>query len=148
MSKILQDSEIEKAKSNGTVLVGGCFDVLHPGHLEFLKLSKSKGNNLVVLLESDENVRKMKGEKRPLNNQLVRAENISNIQFVDAVILLKKPESSQYYYNLVKLLEPDIIAVTSLDPLIKVKKDQAKMVGGKVVEVMKRDLRYSTTKMV
>ena len=148
MSIILKDSQTKEIASKGIVLAGGCFDLIHPGHLEFLKRSKQLGKTFVLLLESDENIKRKKGEDRPLNNQIVRAKNISKLGIVDYIILLKNPDSSQYYYNLVKSIQPDIIAVTTPDPLIEAKKEQAEMVGGKVVEVMKRDENYSTSKLV
>lgn len=148
MTKILNVAEISTIKRGGVVLVGGCFDVIHPAHRKFLKLSKQQGKILVVLLENDESIRKLKGEKRPLNNQITRAENLSAFTFIDYVVLLDTPTSSQYYYNLVKLIQPDIIAVTKEDPLLSVKKDQANMVSGKVVEVMERDSRHSSTSLI
>ena len=148
MNRILKDLEIKKITNKKIVLVGGCFDILHPSHHEFLKRAKQLGNILVVLLESDENIRKLKGKGRPVNNQFTRAQNLSNSDNVDHVILLSTPNSSGYYYNLVKSLRPDIIAVTKGDPFIKVKKDQAKLVGGKVVEVMERNLQHSSTELI
>lgn len=148
MAQIIKDSEIDKLKQKGIVLTGGCFDAIHPGHIKFLQLSKKQGEKLVVLLESDENIKKLKGENRPLNNQVIRAENLSKIKEVDNIILLVTPKSSDYYYNLVKKLEPAIIAVTEGDAYILDKKKQAELVGGKVVEVMKRDKKYSTSKII
>lgn len=148
MAKIIKDTEIEKLKQNGIILVGGCFDVIHKGHIKFLQLSKAQGKKLVVLLESDENISRIKGKDRPLNNQIIRAKNLSKLGFVDFIILLNTPKSSDYYYNLVKSLEPDIIAVTKGDAYLEDKKKQAELVGGRVVEVIKRDQRYSTTKMI
>jgi FAD synthetase len=146
--KIIQDSSAKSLANEKITLVGGCFDIIHPGHLEFLKRANKLGNKLAVMLESDENIRKIKGSNRPLNNQNTRANNLSKILYVDYIILLNNPESSQYYYNLVKSISPAIIAVTSDDPLIEVKKEQANSVQGIVVEVMKRDLNHSTTKML
>jgi rfaE bifunctional protein nucleotidyltransferase chain/domain len=148
MSKIIKDIEVSKLSKGKIVLVGGCFDILHPAHIEFLRLSKKEGDILVILLESDTNIKKNKGEKRPLNNQDTRAENLSKLSEVDYVILLKTPDSSQYYYNLVKSIRPDIIAVTKGDPLLSVKKEQATIVGGKVVEVMERDIRHSSSELI
>ena len=145
MEKIIKDTEIEKLPSNGVVLAGGCFDTIHPGHTKFLQLSKKQGKMLVILLESDISIRKLKGEDRPMNKQFTRAKNLSKLPFVDFIILLSMPTSSDYYYNLVKSICPDIIAVTSDDPLMEVKKEQASLVGGKVVVVMNRDKKYSTT---
>lgn len=149
MNKILKDTEIVKLKNLGKiVLVGGCFDVIHPAHEEFLKKSKEQGDTLVVLLECDENIKKLKGKNRPLNNQITRAENLSKVRDVDYVALLELPNTSKYYYNLVNLLRPAIIAVTVGDPLILNKSEQAKMVGGKVVEVIERNTQHSTTSII
>jgi cytidyltransferase-like protein len=148
MNKILKDTNLDKLKDKNSVLVGGCFDILHPAHQEFLKLSKKEGKILIVLLESDENITKLKGAGRPVNNQTTRAKNLSKLTEVDFIILLKTPTSSQYYYNLVKLIRPAIIAVTKNDPLLNIKKDQASIVGGKVVEVMERDPKHSSTQII
>lgn len=148
MAKILNDINISEIKSTQIVLAGGCFDVIHEGHIEFLRRAKELGKSLIILLESDENIRKIKGENRPLNNQIVRANNLSKLDSVDYIVMLAMPSSSDYYYNLVKNVHPDIIAVTAGDPKIKDKKTQAEMVGGKVVEVMKRNTSYSTTSIL
>lgn len=147
MNKILLDSDASKLPPN-SVLAGGCFDVIHSGHVEFLDKSKSLGKKLCLLLESDESIREKKGKGRPLNNQSIRAENLSKLDTVDYIILLKKSDSSLYYYNLVKLLHPAIIAVTADDPLLDTKKEQANTVEGRVVSVMDRDNRYSSTKLI
>ena len=57
------------------MLVGGCFDVLHLGHIKFLQAAKKIGDILFVFVESDENVKKIKGEARPINNQTERARS-------------------------------------------------------------------------
>lgn len=149
MNKILTTDNIKKLQNvPRSVLVGGCFDVLHKGHFEFLKNSKQQGDKLIVLLESDENVKKLKGENRPVNNQKERANILTTIKDVDYIILLDPPTSSDYYYNLVKTIKPDIIAITKGDPLLEVKKEQAESVGGKVIEVMERDKNFSTTDLI
>lgn len=148
MTKIIKDTNIEKPAGKKVVLAGGCFDIIHQGHVEFLTRTKALGDILVIFLESDKNIKKIKGKERPLNKQDVRAENLSKLEIVDYIIMLKTPDTSRYYYNLVKYLEPDIIAVTAGDPYLEDKKEQAESVGGKVVEVMKRDKKYSTTQMI
>ena len=142
---IIKDTEIKKIKEKNVVLVGGCFDILHPAHIEFLKRAKEQGDLLVILLESDGNVKRLKGEKRPVYNQNTRAVNLSNLSIVDYVILLKTPDNPQYYYNLVNLLRPAIIAVTKDDPLIDIKTKQAEGVNGKVEIVIDRDKQYSSS---
>lgn len=148
MTKIITDKEISKIYDKRIILVGGCFDVIHPAHIEFLKKSKSLGKSLVIFLESDENIKKIKGEKRPINKQNIRAENLAKLLIADTIILLDIPSSSDYYYNLVKRVHPAIIAITKGDPLTDIKKDQAKMVGGEVVEIMERDTKHSTTTLI
>lgn len=117
-----------------TVLVGGCFDILHFGHIYFLKKAKKLGDILVIALESDENTRKLKGPKRPIHTQKQRAEMLKSLSFVDKVILL--PPSPDYL-SLVKKVKPDVIAATQGDPLIKNKEKLAKLVGAKVVMIPK-----------
>lgn len=148
MSIIISDNDLDKIASNNIVLAGGCFDILHPAHLEFMKKAKAEGDKLVILLESDQNIRNLKGKSRPLNNQITRAENLSKTNIPDFIVLLQMPTSSKYYYNIVKLLRPAIIAVTKGDPLLEVKKEQSKSVGGKVVEVMNRNAEHSTSKLI
>jgi cytidyltransferase-like protein len=148
MSKILDDTNFSSIPKDGVVLVGGCFDIIHVAHQKFLRLSKEQGKFLVVLLESDENIKKLKGKDRPVNNQITRAENLSKIESVDCIILLKTPTSSNYYENIVKSIRPDIIAVTKGDPLLSVKKLQADEVNGKVVIVMERNKEFSSTRII
>ena len=62
------------------VLVGGCFDILHLGHVVFLEKAKKEGDVLVVLLESDEKVRFLKGKGRPVHTQSERAEILSALK--------------------------------------------------------------------
>ncbi len=148
MGKIIHDNETFKIEKGKRVLIGGCFDILHPGHFEFIKRSREQGDTLILLLESDENIHKLKGKGHPVNSQALRANNLISESAVDYVVLLNNPESDTYYYNLVKSIRPAIIAVTENDPLIEVKKDQASGVNGKVVSVMKRDTRYSTSSLI
>lgn len=151
MGKILNikdiPKEIENLKKNKNkiVLIGGCFDILHAGHIEFLTKAKKLGNTLIVLLESDKSVKKMKGKNRPINNQRDRLAILSNLNMVSYTIPLPDNMNNKDYDLLVKKIEPDIIAVTKGDPLFEVKKRQAKSVNAKIVSVMNRKTDYSTT---
>jgi len=136
MAKIVNFQKLKKflpreGKSR-VVLTGGCFDILHIGHVRFLSEAKKMGDFLVVLLESDEKVKKLKGESRPIFIQQERAEMLSAIESVDLVVLLPMIENDSDYLNLVMEIKPDIIAVTENDPRIDKKRSQAKKVGGKV----------------
>ena len=128
------------------VLAGGCFDILHIGHVRFLSEAKRMGDTLVVLLESDRKVKRLKGKNRPIFVQKERAEMLSALRSVDLVVLLPSLEKDCDYLNLVMKIKPDLIAVTEKDVQIEKKKGQAKAIGAelKVVPMIKR---YSTSKL-
>ena len=129
------------------VLAGGVFDILHLGHIRFLEKSKGKGDILLVLLESDQNAKRRKGQDRPIHTQKNRASVLSAIPSVDYIILLAEMTKDNDYDKLINQLKPDIIATTKEDPGKKHKERQAKLVGGKVEYVLKRIKNQSTTKM-
>ncbi len=136
-----------KARGKRIVLTGGCFDILHNGHIEYLTKAKREGTILVILLESDENIRKLKGADRPINTFEKRAIELEKLGFINLIVELSEKTSDSYYYNLTKLIQPDIIAITKNDSLTGKKREQAKIVGGKIKVIMERDERYSSTKL-
>lgn len=88
MNKIMTIEEAVKAREGCKLVVtNGCFDILHRGHVEYLNESKKLGDKLFVLLNSDESIKKLKGENRPINNQDDRAYMLSNLECVDGVII-------------------------------------------------------------
>lgn len=105
---------VKKFKIQGQkiVLVGGCFDVLHPGHVIFLEKAKAAGDYLVVLLESDKKVEKLKGVNRPVHSQKMRALMLAALQAVDYVVLLPFMEAETAYDKVIQKIQPDIIAAT------------------------------------
>lgn len=137
-----------KQKGKRIVLAGGCFDILHIGHIAFLEKAKKAGDILILLLESDQAIKFLKGQKRPVNKQENRAKILSSIEFVDFVILLPKPYQEQDYRSLVKKISPDIITVTAGDPNLSEKQSQAKEVGGMVKVVLGKIPEHSTTKLL
>lgn len=70
------------------VTVNGCFDILHTGHLDLLEFAKNQGDKLIVLLNSDEAVRKLKGPSRPINKLKDRVRMLKAIRCVDDVIII------------------------------------------------------------
>ena len=83
----------------------GCFDILHVGHVRYLSKAKKLGNILIVGLNSDKSVKKLKGDNRPINIFEDRATLLASLRFVDLVIIFeeKTPE------NLIKKIKPDIL---------------------------------------
>ncbi len=132
----MNHSNTPKSQRRG-VLVGGCFDLLHYGHVQFLKEAKAHGDYLVVALESDKNVHRMKGDSRPIHTQEQRKEMLESISFVDEVISLSPMSTDQEYADLVKRIKPHVIAVTDGDPIIDKKKQHADAVGAQLVVIPK-----------
>ena len=119
------------------VLVGGCFDILHFGHITFLTRAKSMGTHLIVALESDENVRHSKGDNRPIHTQHQRASMLRALNVVDEVIELPPMHTDSEYNNLVEHIRPNIIAITEGDPIKQKKAVQATSVSAKLIEIPK-----------
>lgn len=130
------------------VVTGGCFDLLHIGHITLLENAKKQGDILVVLLESDEAIRKNKGIDRPIHTQLERARLLSALSAIDIIILLPKSMKNNDYDSLMEKLRPSIIATTDNDPAIIHKQRQAKLVGAKIVTVNTYIPSVSTSKLL
>jgi len=88
------------------VLANGCFDLLHVGHIRYLRGAKALGGKLVLAMNSDASVRQMKGEGRPLMPEQERAEIVAALSDVDAVVLFDEPDVRA----LVREIRPDIHA--------------------------------------
>lgn len=97
-------SDIRRNKKR-VVFTNGCFDILHPGHLEYLAKSRSSGDALVVGLNSDESVRALKGPRRPVNDFQHRKRMLEVLPFVDLVIGFNEPTPE----NLIRFISPDIL---------------------------------------
>lgn len=153
MKKVLHftdlDSSIANIRKKGSIaLVGGCFDIIHPGHIEFLRKAKNQAYQLFVLLESDESIAIWKGKGRPINTQEKRAQALAQIPYVDYILLLPRLKTDQEYYEMTNVIRPDIIAITKGDPATSKKAQQAKQVGGKLIEVIERIPEHSTTSII
>ena len=92
-------------KGKKIVFTNGCFDLLHLGHLKILREAKAKGDVLIVGLNSDSSIRKIKGLNRPILDQKTRAEILAILNPVDYVVLFKEITP----YNLIKLIKPDVL---------------------------------------
>lgn len=130
------------------VLVGGCFDVLHIGHLAFLEKAKSQGDKLCLLLEADETITATKGSNRPVNTQQDRATMLAALKVVNYVIMLPPGMTNDAYDTLVFAIKPAIIATTKGDTHRKHKERQAAAIGAKVIDVVDPIENQSTTRIV
>ncbi len=92
-------------KGKKVVFTNGCFDVLHLGHAEYLSKAADLGDILIVGLNTDASVKRLKGENRPINPENARAFLLASLRVVDAVIFFDENTP----YNLIKLIQPDIL---------------------------------------
>lgn len=119
------------------VLVGGCFDLLHFGHVSFLQKARTLGDHLVVALESDENVRRMKGASRPIHTQAQRKSMLEALSCVDEILLLPLMKSDDDYTSLVANVHPNIIAITEGDVMEDKKRNHALSVSADLIVIPK-----------
>lgn len=93
-----------------TVWVNGCFDILHPGHIELFKVAKSLGDRLIVGVDTDEKVKTDKGTNRPINSLTFRKSMLESIRYIDVVLPFGSRTELE---NLIELYSPDILLVGS-----------------------------------
>jgi D-glycero-beta-D-manno-heptose 1-phosphate adenylyltransferase len=126
------------------VFTNGCFDILHKGHITYLNQAKSFGDYLIVGVNSDDSVKKLKGSDRPVNNQNDRAFLLDNLKSVDYTIIFNEETP----YELIKNVLPDYLVKGGdwkEDDIVG--SDIVKANGGKVVSLHYVD-GYSTSKII
>lgn len=136
--KIITYAGLEKhiSRTPGVrVMVGGCFDILHIGHIRYLQGAQKEGDIVTVALESDLFIEKRK-KRKPFHTQDERAEILSVLDCVDEIILLPYFETESSYTDLVETVRPAVIAITEHDPVIEKKQVQARVVGARVITVV------------
>ncbi len=100
-------SLIQKLKTEGKSIIftNGCFDILHSGHIDYLKKTKELGNILIIGINSDESIKKIKQQNRPINKLLDRIIVLNSIKYVDYVV----PFNEETPENLIKIIKPDVL---------------------------------------
>lgn len=96
--------EILKSQNKKVVFTNGCFDILHVGHLRYLNEAKKQGDVLIIGVNSDASVKRLKGESRPINNQFDRAEMLSGLKAVDYTVIFEEDTPEE----LIAILKPSI----------------------------------------
>ncbi len=147
-SKLLNIEEIcalrKQLKDKTIVFTNGCFDLLHPGHIYLLEQAKSLGDILIVGLNSDDSVKRLKGEKRPIYSQTERAYMLSSLSCVDFIVVFEEDTP----YSLIKSLKPDILVKGNDWELDKVVgRDIVEKKGGKIFLVSVLE-NYSTSMLI
>ena len=133
-----------KSDNNKIVFTNGCFDILHRGHFDYLRKSKGLGNFLIVGLNSDDSVRLLKGNDRPINNQNIRAENLSKLDYIDAVIIFNEETPEK----LINLLLPDILTKGGDYKINQIIGSEIVTNNGGEVKILPHIKGYSTTAII
>jgi len=133
-----------RAAGEQVVLANGCFDLLHVGHIRYLRGAKALGGKLIVALNSDESVGRIKGNRRPLMPEQERAEIISALSDVDAVVIFSEPDVRA----LIREIQPDIQAKgTDYTRETVPERDEVLGYGGRV-EIVGDPKNHSTSDFV
>lgn len=109
--KIIDDNSLEERlklwRKEGKTIVfsNGCFDILHRGHVEYLSKAADLGDKLIIGLNTDNSVKRLKGPSRPVNDEKARAVVLAGLEFVDVVVFFEEDTP----YNLIKSVQPDVL---------------------------------------
>lgn len=143
-NKIVKKCKLWKSLSKKIVFTNGCFDLLHKGHLDLLNQASKLGDILVVGLNSDQSVKKLKGVSRPIESQEIRKKNLLKNKFISDVIIFEEMTP----LNLIITIKPDILVKGG--DYIKESIVGAKEIvkWGGIVEIIKLTPGYSTTNSI
>ena len=142
LKKILADHQKTGKK---IVFTNGCYDLIHVGHVRYLKEAKSHGDILVLAVNSDSSVQKLKGEKRPLIPEQERAEVLSALNCVDYVMIFDEVDP----HNIISYLKPDVL-VKGGDWTVEtiIGRDVVEGSGGKVISLPYIEGDFSSTSKI
>lgn len=141
---LLYKCNVWRAYQQKIVFTNGCFDILHRGHLDLLAKAADQGNALIVGINTDSSVKRLKGQERPLNNEQDRAFQIASLLCVDAVCLFDEDTPTE----LINIIRPDVLVKGgdyTIDSIVGA--DTILGYGGKV-EIIPFVTGYSTTSLI
>jgi len=142
--KAAEQAELLKIKGQKLGFANGCFDLLHPGHISLLRQSKAACDFLVVGLNSDSSIKKLKGSSRPIQTQAMRAEILSALEMVDMIVIFEE----ESVFETIKAIKPDVLikgGQYNLEEIVGY--DFVISYGGKVVRAEMED-GFSTTETI
>ena len=150
MNKILDRNTLRtkmeqlRKKGKKIAFTNGCFDILHVGHVRYLREAKKTADILILALNSDSSVRSIKGEKRPLVTENERAEMLAALEFIDFITIFEESTPLE----IIKYLKPDVLIKGGDWPEEKVVgREEVKKWGGQVVIIPEIEGK-STTNIV
>ncbi|MEK6647343.1 MAG: D-glycero-beta-D-manno-heptose 1-phosphate adenylyltransferase [Candidatus Firestonebacteria bacterium] len=144
LDKLKKIIGFERQKGKKVVFTNGCFDLLHIGHIRYLKAAKKLADILIVAINSDSSIKKIKGELRPVYPEKERAEILSAFSFVDYIVIFAESDP----IKVVSELKPDVLIKGgdwSIDKVLG--KDIVESYGGKVMTIPMIK-GYSTTNLI
>ena len=133
-----------KSRNKKLVFTNGCFDILHSGHVDYLSKARQLGDYLVVGLNSDISVKNIKGEKRPIINEMERATLLDNLKFVDYVTFFDQDTPEQLITSLI----PDILVKGADWDLDKIVGREIVEANGGKVQTIQFSCNQSTSKII
>ena len=141
----LKELKTWREKNKKIVFTNGCFDIIHPGHIDYLSQARDLGDILVLGLNTDQSVKRLnKGSNRPINDERTRAYVLAGLASVDLIVFFDE----QTPYNLIKLLQPNVL-VKGKDYEVEkiIGFDILKENGGEVITIPFLD-GYSTSSLI
>lgn len=121
-----------RAQGKKLVATNGCFDILHLGHVTYLQAARNLGDALIVGLTSDAEVRKLKGEGRPVNNEQDRAALLAALESVNAVCLFREPDARKF----LSVCQPDIYVKGGDYTLDTINQDERRYLEGLGIKIV------------
>ena len=150
MEKLIKEDEIGQKASElkrlhkTIVFTNGCFDILHAGHVRYLKESKKLGDILIVGLNSDSSIKKIKGPMRPINDESDRAEVLGGLESVDFIVIFNEDTPAK----LLDVIKPDIYTKGADYTIQTLPEADTVIKNGGRVEFIKLVEGRSTTKII
>jgi rfaE bifunctional protein nucleotidyltransferase chain/domain len=135
-----------RAAGKRIVVTNGCFDLLHVGHVRYLKAARALGDALVVGVNDDRSVRELKGHGRPLNNENDRAELVASLESVDLVAIFRELRATRF----IELVKPDVYVKGGdydSESLNTEERRALEQIGTKI-DIVPFERGYSTSKLI
>ena len=126
------------------VFTNGCFDILHPGHIRYLSAARDKGDFLIIGLNSDDSVSRLKGPSRPIQKEGIRAELMAALHVVDAIVIFDEDTPLE----LISFLQPDILVKGGDYTVDTIVGADVVLGHGGQVEVIAFEDGFSTTNLI
>ena len=126
------------------VFTNGCFDLLHKGHIDLLKRASEFGDKLIIGINSDESVKKIKGDNRPIEDQKTRKKNLLNLKYVDDVYVFQETTP----LKIIKFICPDVLVKGADYTIHEIVGSKFVLGNGGKIKIIPLTPGFSTTKSI